>query len=62
MVRLDLIFDTTDIEQGTFFLCAIEHDKQFTENLRFLFNLDEIKHSFESAPAWPIIDWFRSHP
>lgn len=58
-VRLDLLFDATDIEQGIFFLRVIEHDNNFSENLRLLFRLDGIQEHFEGTPAWPIIEWFR---
>jgi hypothetical protein len=58
-VKLDLLFDATDIEKGEFFLRVIEHDISFVERLRLLFRLDGIRENFETTPAWPIIEWFR---
>ncbi|MFB1490875.1 MAG: hypothetical protein AADX96_13335, partial [Thiocapsa sp. C3-sup] len=57
--KIDLIFDATDIEQGAYFVRAIEHDSNFADNLRLLFGLDGIRENFESSPAWQIIEWFR---
>jgi len=58
-VKLDLLFDATDIEKGCFFLRVIEHDINFSENLRLLFRLDGIRENFEGSPAWPIVESFR---
>lgn len=35
-LKLDLLFDATDIEQGAFFVRAIEYDKAFSELLRLI--------------------------
>ncbi len=58
-IKLDLLFDATDIEQGAFFLCAIDYDTELTGLFRILFNMDEIESLFGSSPAWPIVAWFR---
>jgi hypothetical protein len=59
-IKLDLLFDATDIEQGAFFLCAIDHDTELTGLFRILFNMDEIESLFGSSPAWPVVAWFKS--
>ncbi|MGH8557362.1 MAG: hypothetical protein ACRESZ_07840 [Methylococcales bacterium] len=56
-IKLELIFDATDIEQGSFFIQAIEYDTEFNNLLRVLFNFDGIDSG--STVAGPIIDWFR---
>lgn len=58
-VIFDLIFDATDIEQGAFFIRAIEYDTEFTDTLRILFSLEGIDTFCRPTPAWPIIGWFR---
>ncbi len=58
---LDLLFDATDIEQGEFFVRAIEHDGDITESLQILFRVEAIQTSFEATPLWPIIRWFRKY-
>jgi hypothetical protein len=60
-IKLDLLFDATDIEQGAFFLCVIDYDTELTGLLRILFNMDEIESLFNSSPAWPIVAWFREN-
>lgn len=61
-IKFDLLFDATDIEQGSFFLRAVEYDRIFTDSLRVFFMLDEIRSYSEATPAAPIIDWFRNDP
>lgn len=58
-IKLDLFFDATDIEQGVFFLCAIEYDTEFTSYLRMLFNIEQLEPLLRMEPAWPIVAWFR---
>ena len=58
-IKIDLLFDATDIEQGAFFLCAIDHDKELTVLLQILFKMDGIESLFDSSPAWHIVAWFR---
>lgn len=57
--KLDLLFDATDIEQGTFFLYAIENDTEFTELLRILFKMDGIE-SLLMPSVWSIVAWFKA--
>lgn len=59
-INLDLLFDATDIEQGAFFLCAIEYDIEFTKYLPILFNVEGIEPLFGESPAWPIVAWFKA--
>jgi hypothetical protein len=60
-IKLDLLFDATDIEQGAFFFCAIDYDTELTGLLRILFNMDELESLFDSSPAWLIVAWFREN-
>ena len=60
-IKLDLLFDATDIEQGAFFLCAIDHDTELTGLFRILFNMDKIESLFDVSTAWPIVAWFREN-
>ena len=58
---LDLLFDATDIEQGEFFVRAIEHDDDITGSFQIRFSTEGIQTAFEATPVWPIIRWFRKH-
>lgn len=56
---IDLIFDATDIEQGTYFVCAIEYDIGLSRVLRSIAKDDGLKQKYEAEPEWRIISWFR---
>lgn len=60
--KMDILFDATDIEQGVFFLCVVEHDIEFTGFIRNLFNIDELQVLFDESPVLPIVAWFRDNP
>ena len=55
----DFIFDATDIEQGLFFLGAIEYDKLFSEFIRthLLHDIDD--HVTDGC--WQILKWYEKH-
>jgi hypothetical protein len=59
-IKLNLLFDATDIEQGKFFIRVIEVDSEFCSALRNIFGSDGIDSFCGPTPAWPIIEWFRS--
>jgi hypothetical protein len=59
-IKLILLFDATDIEQGKFFIRVIEFDSEFCATLRNIFGSDGIDSFCGPTPAWPIIEWFRS--
>lgn len=67
---LDMLFDATDIEQGAFFIRAIEYDKKLAYDLRLFYRTDnkniinflgdknpKLRILFES-----IVSWFKSQP
>lgn len=56
---MDLVFDATDIEQGSFFLRAIEYDKDLSVWLRILSKINTIVDEHKGTAAEEIIDWFR---
>lgn len=56
---VDLLFDATDIEQGTYFICAIEYDVGLSRILRSISKDDNLKQKYETEPEWRIINWFR---
>lgn len=58
-ILIDLIFDATDIEQGTYFVCAIEYDIGLSRVLRSISKDDGLKQKYETEPEWRIISWFR---
>jgi len=55
---LDLFFDATDIEQGVFFLGAIEYDDDLSLFIRILLKNKSIKKHFVKESSWQIINWF----
>ena len=59
---LDLLFDATDIEQGCFFVGAVEYDAGFSHVLRTVSKLQSLIDQFNTSPEWRIIDWFRKMP
>jgi hypothetical protein len=59
---LDLLFDTTDIEQGKVFLRAVEHDSILSSVLRFISRDAQFISYFETSPEWRILDWFSHQP
>jgi hypothetical protein len=59
---LDLLFDATDIEQGNFFLRAIEHDLLIAMILRIVAKEEAVVKNFEESPANRILEWFKEQP
>jgi hypothetical protein len=57
---LDLIFDATDIEQGSYFVRAIEYDKIVCYCLRVLARSVTIQRKIE--PSWKALRWFAGQP
>ncbi len=58
---LDLLFDATDIEQGTFFLRAIEYHEQLSLLLRAVSKESSLAGLLRAERYWPIIAWFQRH-
>lgn len=56
---IDFLFDATDIEQGEYFICAIEHNTGFASILREIFSEDIFEDTLKSTTAWKIIQWFK---
>lgn len=59
---IDLIFDATDIEQGSLFIRAIEYDETLSTILRGVGRSGEIENIFPSATDRKIIQWLMDHP
>ncbi len=59
---LDLLFDATDIEQGNFFLRAIEHDLIIAKVLRIVAKEEAVVKNFAESPANRILEWFKEQP
>lgn len=59
---LDLIFDATDIEQGTFFYRAIEYDSVLSSALRAGSKNEGLDLEYQTKLEWKIIEWFRNQP
>lgn len=57
---LDLLFDATDIEQGPYFICAIEYEELTSKILHEISKLD-ILEAYKFTPPWKIIEWFRKN-
>jgi len=53
---IELLFDATDIEQGSLFIRAIEYDYGVSIILR------AVAPTFTDKPEWKIFQWFESHP
>lgn len=59
---LDLLFDATDIEQGNFFLRAIEYDPIIAKVLRIVAKEEAVVKKFAESPANRILEWFKEQP
>jgi hypothetical protein len=60
-LTIDLLFDATDIEQGDFFIGAVEFDPNFCWILREIFKESFFEKTLKSNPIWTIIEWFREN-
>ena len=59
---MDLVFDATDIEQGPFFVRAIEYDKNLSLFLRVVSKINAIEQIYSTTAEWKIIKWFKEQP
>ncbi len=59
---LDLLFDATDIEQGNFFLRAIEYDPLIAKILRIVAKEEAVVENFKESPTNRILEWFKEQP
>lgn len=55
---LDLLFDATDIEQGSFLYQTIEYDQTLSTVVRSVVQDEAIAEQWKSNPAWQVIEWF----
>jgi len=56
---LDLFFDATDIEQGRFFVRAIEYDANLAAVLRAVMAEKSAEEEYGTQPVWKVMAWFR---
>jgi hypothetical protein len=61
-LRIELLFDATDIEQGRIFFKAIEYDLAFSMYLREVLAAPVLEPTYGRRPEWQIIEWFRKNP
>lgn len=59
---LDLIFDATDIEQGQFFLRAVEYDAGLSRFLRQVAREPQLEVLFKTQPEYRVLNWFKKQP
>lgn len=57
----DLLFDATDIEQGNYFLTALEYDKSVCDRIHYYSKNKIIFDEYKFTPAKSIIKWFNSN-
>ncbi len=57
-IMLDLLFDATDIEQGLFFIRAIEYEDVLSQILHAVSKTDTVKNLYQTTRAWGIFEWF----
>jgi hypothetical protein len=58
-LMLDLLFDATDIEQGPYFILAIQHSIDLASYLQGVLSDPAIEAQCRSSLAWPIIERLR---
>lgn len=56
---IDFLFDATDIEQGRFFTCAVEYDRNLSLTLREILGERIFDKVLKKTSCWEIIQWFR---
>jgi hypothetical protein len=59
---LDLLFDATDVEQGQFFLRAIEYNQKLSKVLREISKVSSLEQTFQTTSEGKIIEWFKQQP
>jgi len=57
----DFLFDATDIEQGDYFLTALEYDKSLCDRIHYYSKNKIISDKYKFTPAKSIIKWFNSN-
>ena len=60
-LMLDLLFDATDIEQGDFFIRAIEHSEIISELLRKALEDPYVEEICGAEPEWKVFEWFKKN-
>lgn len=58
---IDLLFDATDIEQGRFFICAVEYDRDLFLIMREILKEKFFDEVLKRTSCWKIIQWFREN-
>lgn len=58
---LDLLFDATDIEQGLFFIRAIEYNTKISTILRTIASIDSLMSQFKTKPINKVFEWFKNN-
>jgi hypothetical protein len=57
---IDFLFDATDIEQGGFFLRAIEYDETLAKIFRIISNMDMVNYC-QDASILKVFEWFKKN-
>lgn len=61
-VVLDLLFDATDLIQGSYFICAVEYDQALSDFLRALARQPNVQTAYHGRPESTVLDWFANQP
>jgi len=59
---LELLFDATDIEQGTLLIRGVEYDQTLAVALRTLSKEPNFAMGLKTKPEWKIFEWFEKQP
>lgn len=59
---LDLLFDATDIEQGSLLTYAIGHKSNLFDILRYMACDPAIAKRLKTKPEWKVLEWFSNLP
>ena len=59
---IELLFDATDIEQGTLFIRAVDYDPTLAVALRVLSKEPKFAVGLKTKPEWKIFEWFEKQP
>jgi len=59
---IELLFDATDIEQGTLFIRAVEYDQTLAVALRTLSKVPKFAAGLRTKLEWKIFEWFERQP
>ena len=55
---LDLLFDATDIEQGSLLTYAIAYRENLSRIMTFMANEPEVAEKFKAKVEWKVLSWF----